>query len=311
MSLSTPIAFIIFNRPDLTEIVFEAIRQAKPKKLLVVADGPRFPQEVEKCEKSRSVIQKIDWECELLTNYSEINLGCKLRVSSGLDWVFSEVEEAIILEDDCVPAPSFFNFCETLLARYRQDERIMMISGDNFQKGHKRTDYSYYFSKYAHIWGWASWQRAWQHYDVEMKTWPEYNKLGMIDSFCENKYEKKYWTDIFNLTFDGSINTWDYQWTYACWSQNGLSILPKANLVSNIGFRSDATHTIFENPWAQLPTNDIWEIAEPPFIVRHKDADAYTFDYLFGGKAMREQDNLLAKIRNQLSGAKRKIKSWV
>ena len=311
MSLSTPIAFIIFNRPDLTEIVFEAIRQAKPKKLLVVADGPRFPQEADKCEKSRSVIQKIDWECELLTNYSEINLGCKLRVSSGLDWVFSEVEEAIILEDDCVPAPSFFKFCETLLARYRQDERIMMISGDNFQKGHKRTDYSYYFSKYAHIWGWASWRRAWQHYDVEMKTWPEYNKLGIIDSFCENKYEKKYWTDIFNLTFDGSINTWDYQWTYACWSQNGLSILPNANLVSNIGFRADATHTIFENPWAQLPTSDIWQIRHPPFIVRHKDADAYTFDYLFGGKAMREQDNLLAKIRNQLSGAKRKIKSWV
>ncbi|MEN2383889.1 MAG: hypothetical protein KA716_33360 [Gloeotrichia echinulata DEX184] len=155
MPLSTPIGFFIFNRPDLTAQVFEAIRQTKPHKLLVVADGPRFPEEEEKCLKTREVIKSVDWDCEVLTNFSEINLGCKYRVYSGLDWVFSQVEEAIILEDDCLPTPSFFYFCQTLLQRYRDDERVMHISGNNFQFGQSRTPYSYYFSKYNHIWGWG------------------------------------------------------------------------------------------------------------------------------------------------------------
>lgn len=191
MSVSTPVAFFIFNRPVLTEIVFEAIAKAKPKKLLVVADGPRFAEEEEKCQKARAaVIDKINWECEVLTNFSDRNQGCKYRVSSGLDWVFSEVEEAIILEDDCLPAPSFFRFCETLLARYRDDERVMTISGDNFQLGNSRTEYSYYFSKYTHIWGWASWRRAWQHYDVDMKSWTDDKKLDIIYSVCEDPLEQ-------------------------------------------------------------------------------------------------------------------------
>jgi len=307
MYLSTPVVLLIFNRTDLTEIVFEAIRQVKPKKLLVVADGPRFAQEAEKCEKSRDVIQKIDWECELLTNFSEINLGCKQRVSSGLDWVFSEVEEAIILEDDCLPNPSFFSFCETLLEHYRYDERVMMISGDNFQLSNSRTEYSYYFSKYTHIWGWASWRRAWQYYDVNMKTWEEYKKIGLIGSVCNDWYEQKYWTDIFDQVFHGTINTWDYQWLYTCWCQNGLSIIPSCNLVSNLGFGSDATHTVNDSPWRRLPTTDIYKIEHPPFMVRNLDGDRYTFDYLFEGKKMRENDTLIRKLRGQLSSIKRKL----
>lgn len=308
MSFSTPVAFIIFNRPDLTEIVFQAIRQAKPQKLLVVADGPRFPEEAEKCEKARGVIDKVDWNCEVLTNFSETNLGCKGRVSSGLDWVFSEVEEAIILEDDCLPAQTFFYFCQTLLEHYRHDERVMHISGNNFQGGQNITEYSYYFSKYAHIWGWASWRRAWRHYDVNMKTWSEYKNLGLISSAWEDAYEQKYWVGIFECIFNGALDTWDYQWLYACWCQNGLSIIPKFNLVSNIGFRPDATHTFGESPLSRMQTTDIWEINHPPFIVKYQEADAYTFDHVFGGLAMRYADTLAAKVRQYVGELKRKMK---
>ncbi|XWK85977.1 MAG: glycosyltransferase family 2 protein [Phormidium sp.] len=297
MPLSTPVVLLIFNRPDLTEIVFEAIRQAKPTKLLFVADGPRFPEEADKCEKARSVIQKIDWECDLLTNFSEVNLGCKHRVSSGLNWVFSEVEEAIILEDDCLPSLSFFDFCESLLDRYRHDERVMMISGDNFQLGHSRTEYSYYFSKYTHIWGWASWKRAWQHYDVNMKTWSEYKKQNAIRSVCEDLSEQKYWIDIFERVVNGTINTWDYQWLYACWCQNGLSILPNCNLISNIGFGADGTHTCGHSPWAQLPTYDIGELKHPPFIYRNVEGDSYTFKKHYQGEFFNESKSLRRKTR--------------
>lgn len=304
MSFSKPVAFIIFNRPDLTEIVFEAIRQAKPKKLLVVADGPRFTEEAEKCEKARAVIGRVDWECEVLTNFSDTNLGCKRRVSSGLDWIFSEVEEAIILEDDCLPAPSFFDFCQTLLDKYKHDERIMMIGGINFQPDNHRNDYSYYFSKYVHIWGWASWRRAWEHYDVDIKTWQEYKNLGLMDSVCNDPDEKKYWSDIFDKVYDGGIDTWDYQWVYTCWSQNALSILPHFNLISNIGFRLDATHTINDSPYANQPTTDIWQIKHFPFVARSQDADQYTFDNHYGGKQIRENRTLTHRIRRKLSYVK-------
>lgn len=311
MSISTPVAFFIFNRPDLTKIVFDAIAQAKPKKLLVVADGPRFPEEAEKCQKARSFINKIDWKCEVLTNFSEKNMGCKHRVSSGLDWVFAQVEEAIILEDDCLPAPSFFYFCETLLDRYRHDERIMMISGDNFQDGQSKNDYSYYFSKYTHIWGWASWRRAWQHYDVNMKTWPEYKKSNAICSVCDDPYEQKFWIDTFDKVFDGTVDTWDYQWLYTSWCQSGLSIMPKVNLVSNLGFRSDATHTFGESPWSQFPTDNIWEIKHPPFVVKNRNLDQYTFDYVVGGKQIKEKDTVRSKLYNSLLSAKMRVKSWL
>jgi hypothetical protein len=305
MSLSTPVAFIIFNRPEITKKVFAAIRQAKPEKLLVIADGPRFPEEAEKCKKTREIVNQIDWKCEVLTNFSEINLGCKQRVSSGIDWVFSEVEEAIILEDDCLPAPSFFSFCQTLLEYYRDDKRIMVISGDNFVE--YKSDYSYRFSKYSHTWGWASWRRAWQYYDVEIKSWPKYKQENLLSSVCEHPAEQKYWTEIFDKIFAGTINAscWDYQWNYICWTQSGLSVLPNSNLISNIGFGSDATHTIDDNPYAKLPITDIWEIKHPLFVVRDREADEHTFNSVFGGNNRR---NLLTKIRHRVSTIKDKAR---
>ncbi len=181
--IKTPVVVIIFKRTDTTEKVFEAIRLAKPPKLFVIADGPRadHPGEAEKCEAARAIIERVDWECEVLKNYSDTNLGCAKRVSSGLDWVFSNVEEAIILEDDCVPHLTFFPFCEELLEKYRYDTRIASISGQNVQFGRERTNYSYYFSRYNHCWGWATWRRAWQHFDFDMKLWPEIKKGHLLD----------------------------------------------------------------------------------------------------------------------------------
>lgn len=297
--LNTPVALIIFNRPDLTKTVFQKIREAKPKTLLVIADGPRNPEESVKCEQARAVVEQVDWDCHLIKNYSEVNLGCKRRVSSGLNWVFSEVEEAIILEDDCVPAKSFFNFCETLLNHYRYNPQIMMISGDNFQKGHKRTPYSYYFSKYFHVWGWASWRRAWKYYDIKLENWLEDKHSGFVESIFKDPYECQYWTTILDSVFNESIDTWDYQWLYSCWKQQGLSIIPETNLISNIGFGEEASHTCGESPWSRLPVVEILQIKHPPIIQVNQRADRYTFDYHYGGKIIRESKSLIFKAKQK------------
>ena len=298
--MKTPVAFLIFNRPDTTEKVFEAIRQAKPPKLLVVADGSRSdrPGEAEKCQAARAIIDLVDWNCEVLTNYSDVNLGCQQRVSSGLDWVFNTVEEAIILEDDCVPHPSFFLFCEELLNYYRDDERIMVISGDNFQFGRKRTEYSYYFSRYNHCWGWATWRRSWHHYDIEMKLWPKIRDGNWLRYLLEEPRAVKYWSKIFQATYDEDINSWAYRWTFACWIQSGLTVLPNANLVSNIGFETEGTHTKdCRNQFANLSVQEIsFPLKHPPFVICHAQADNFTQKTLFDTNIFRRGVKKARKI---------------
>jgi hypothetical protein len=266
--LSPPVIFLIFNRPDLTQRVFEAIAQARPEKLLVIADGPRFPEEAEKCEQARSVIQQIDWDCEFLTNFSETNLGCKKRVSSGLDWAFDIVDEAIILEDDCLPHPTFYRFCAELLERYRFDTRIMMITGDQFiEPPDKRHSYS--FSRYINIWGWATWRRAWQLNDVEMKLWPQIRDGGWLEEIYETPEEVASRRSKFQRTYEGKIDSWDYGWSFSCIVNSGLTIRPVVNLVSNIGFGTGATHTTDENnPMANLPTSAMqFPLRHPPYVM--------------------------------------------
>ena len=304
MSLTTPVAFLIFNRPDLTQIVFEAIARVKPKKLFVVADGPRSPEEEEKCNASRNIIKKVDWDCDVITNYSDKNLGCGRRITSGIEWVFSQVDEAIFLEDDCLPVDSFFKYCQELLEYYRHDERIMTINGSNFQSGRKRTDYSYHFTRYNSSWGWASWRRAWEHYDYEMKYWPASKQNGMIKRLCEDPYEQRFWINLFDSMYEkpGKIDTWDHQWNYACWTQNGLATEPRMNLVSNIGLgHQDATHTTGHNPMLKhmSKSQEMREIKHPPFVVRHSVADTYIFDYVIGGKKMKKY-RLVKKLMHKL-----------
>ena len=284
--LNTPVVLIIFNRPDTTKKVFAEIAKAKPSKLLIIADGPRSNRigEVERCLATRAIVDNVDWPCEVLTNYSDINLGCKCRVSSGLDWVFQQVPEAIILEDDCLPEPSFFRFCEELLIRYRDDESVAMISGNNFQFGENRGDASYYFSRYTHIWGWATWGRAWKYYDVEAKDWADFLSENWLKSFFYNLTEKKYWTNIFQSVADGKIDTWDYQWTMAAWRNHMVSIVPNFNLISNIGFGVDATHTFGSSIFNQMPVDRMtFPLVHPRFSFTNKEADLYTEEIMFSG----------------------------
>jgi hypothetical protein len=294
--LETPVAFIIFNRPDTTERVFAAIAKAKPAKLLVVADGARENRvgEAEKVTATRAIINRVDWDCEVLTNYSDVNLGCKRRVSSGIDWVFEQVEEAIILEDDCLPDPTFFRFCQELLERYRYDQRIGMISGDNFQFGKVRTDSSYYFSKYPHIWGWATWRRAWKNYDVQTSIWPEFVSGGWLKNYTCRLNENSYWGNIFQAVHDGKIDTWDYQWVLTLWTQGMISIIPHYNLISNIGFGVDATHTQSSSIYENMKVNSLsFPLQHPNIYLPHLKADEFTSNSMFSNSRIRK---LLTKL---------------
>lgn len=257
--LNTAVAFFIFNRPDTTKRVFAEIAKAKPPRLLVVADGPRLGNErdEQKCESARKIIEEVNWDCEVIKNYSNVNLGCKNRVSSGLDWVFKQEEEAIILEDDCLPSQSFFRFCEEMLEYYKQNEQVMMISGFNFLAVSENENGSYFFSKYPHIWGWASWRRVWENYDIEMKRWPELRKTGQYHLFCQNRGEAFFWRWYFDLVYAGYINTWDAQVTFMSFCLGKVTVFPKVNLVNNIGFGTEATHTTTKNPYSNIETKEI------------------------------------------------------
>ena len=307
--LNTPVIFLIFRRPDLTAQVFEAIRQAQPKQLFVVADGPRNEEEAVLCRQARAITENIDWDCKVYRNYAPENMGCRQRVSSGLDWAFARVEEAIILEDDCLPHPDFFKFCQELLAYYRDDKRIWCISGDNFQDGQQRGDGSYYFSNYNHCWGWATWARCWHRYDHQMVNWPAFKQGGYLNTILDSELEVQFWQSIFDRLYDtGKPNTWAYPWTLTCWQNGGLTVLPNVNLVSNIGFRADGTHTFGESKFANLPVEELGEIRHPSFIVRNRPADQYTFDHNFGGQSMREANTLAGKLRSTISTTKHRIK---
>jgi hypothetical protein len=277
--LSVPVAFFIFNRPEQTKLVFERIRGARPESLFIIADGPRHNRldDIEKCRITRQIIDTIDWDCQVSLEFSDYNLGCKRRVASGLDWVFKNNSEAIILEDDCLPDPSFFRYCAELLEKYREDDRVVSISGDNFQHGIRRGPYSYYFSRHPHVWGWASWRRVWHHYDIEMKTWPENRDRGWLHTIFDNPRMARYWSDTFDAVYQGKVDTWDHQWTYNCWRLNGLAALPEVNLISNIGFGLDATHTRRRSPFSAMPTESLeFPLTHPPNIKQHVVADKYT-----------------------------------
>lgn len=248
-AMDTPVVFIIFNRPEPTRRVFEAIAKARPLRLLVIADGPRLDRvgESERCAEVRQIVSKVDWPCKVDTNFAAENLGCRRRVISGLNWAFSLVEEAIILEDDCLPDQSFFPFCSELLERFRHNPQIGLIAGFNYE-GSVRYPYSYYFSPLVPIWGWASWRRAWQQYEENMESWPEIRKEGLLKRLFPKRRVVAYWENVFDNMHNGTgPNTWDYQWVFTSWSRNWLNIVPATNMVQNIGFGDDATHTTNAN----------------------------------------------------------------
>ena len=302
---STAVALIIFNRPDTTESVFAEIAKIKPHKLLVVADGPRTnqPGEAEKVTATRAIIEQVDWDCEVITNYSDVNLGCKQRVSSGLNWVFEQVEEVIILEDDCLPDPTFFRFCQEMLKHYRHDQRVSMISGANFHSSQRRNNDSYYFSKYSMIWGWASWRDRWtKSYDVKLLEWPRIRDEGRLADMLGNKNEVRYWQKIFERVYCGEIDTWDYQWFFANWLEERVSIVPTVNLISNIGHGENATHTTnTESQLANLERNPVsFPIIHPLEISKDIQADQLVDELYFRGTLSKRIRQKMHAILNKL-----------
>ena len=277
---TTPILFIIFNRPDTTARVFERIRAVKPPRLFVSADGPR-PQkigEAERCMQARALIKQVDWECDVQTHFSENNLGCKIGVSSAITWFFDHVEEGIILEDDCLPDRSFFHFCADLLERYRHDERIMEIGGTQYLKHLPISDASYYFSTLTQIWGWATWRRAWKKYDVTISHFPQVLERHLMQSLFHSPAMRHFWQKKFDFVHHNKIDTWDIQWQFTMSVNNGLAVIPNINLVSNIGFDANATHTLdIHHPLANRHTHPMQQIVHPIFIIPDTKTDCKTF----------------------------------
>ncbi|MDB5120199.1 MAG: protein containing nucleotide-diphospho-sugar transferase domain [Sphingobacteriales bacterium] len=282
--MKTPLLFLIFNRPDLTSIVFEEIRKQKPQQLFIAADGPReVPGEREICESARNlVINNVDWECEVKTLFRDKNLGCGRAVSEAITWFFKNVEEGIILEDDCLPNESFFTFCSELLAHYRDNNKIMHISGNNFQDGIWRGDGSYYYSQFPHIWGWATWKRAWSLYDLSLRNFPKFEKDKALYKVIKDKNQVSFWLDNFKASYFKAIDTWDHAWSFSFLSNNGYAILPNVNLVSNIGFGPNATHTYQKDSRLEnLPSVKLDNLVHPIELKLNFDADNYTYYQIF------------------------------
>ena len=308
----TPVLMIIYNRPDTTQEVFDQVRAAKPEKLYIAADGPRpgVGGELEQCKKARAIVQQIDWPCTVKTLFREQNVGCRFGLITALDWALEENEDCIILEDDCVPSLSFFGYCEELLDRYRHAERIFMISGDNFLLSEYKPKESYYFSKYNFIWGWATWRRAWKHFDRSMTGWSEEARQNWSGTAFLKKREKQFWWNVYDVAKSDKIGEWGLKWAHALHSNNALSICPATNLVTNIGGGLMATHTKsnFAIP-LDLPLKEIeFPLTHPQEILGNTKADAIAFQNFYGPfTLLRKLRAFLVKLSRILSADSQRI----
>lgn len=294
---------IVFNRPDMTRQVFERIRGAQPKRLYISADGPRATRadDLDTTQSTREIAQAVDWDCQVKTLFRDQNLGCKTAIKTGLDWFFEQEEEGIILEDDCVPEPTFFRYAAEMLDRYRHDERIATIAGTNYLLESMKFESSYYFTKYLFVWGWASWRRVWHEYDFEMKTWPKFRDQGRLHRVFPKPRSLKYWTWIFDRTHDGTFNAYDYQFFYSQMINNRMSIAPARNLVTNIGWGSGSTNTSHRNPEMGMATYPMeFPIRHPEFMVPDERADQITEDLIFAKPLHRKVRNRLIRILRRL-----------
>lgn len=242
--MKTPILLMTFNRPGPTARVFDEIRKIKPKNLFISTHGPREnkPDDVPKCEEVLKIVKNIDWPCDVKYLFRDKNLGCKLGCAGAITWFFNNVPEGIVLEDDCLPDPTFFRFCEEMLEYYRDHKNIAIISGHNVD-GTIDTPYSYIFTRYGHLWGWASWAKVWKNYDVTMKFWLDKKNQSRIKKAIDDRTRWNYSRLMYENTFSGKKDTWDYQWESNRLLNGLISILPKENMIENLGFGPDATHT--------------------------------------------------------------------
>ena len=287
----TPVLYLIFNRPELTKITFTSICKMKPKKLFIAADGPRIGNIKDEisCKIVREyVLSNIDWDCDLKILFREYNLGCGLSVSSALDWFFSYVDEGIILEDDCLPSKSFFMFCEIMLEKYRYENVVGHISGVNLIYNNTNVinnSYSYYFSAIIHIWGWATWKRSWKNYNFHLSNISFDNDKKLYNNIFIHEEINTFWSKKYEDTKNKFIDTWDYQLQFCIWSHNQLSITPQFNLITNLGFGDEATHT--KNRFdmlSNLPNSEINQIIHPPIIKISSSLDLLMFFYAYNIK---------------------------
>lgn len=280
--LQTPVLFIIFNRTDTALQVLEAIRKAAPTKLYIFADAPRdhIAGETEKCMEARSMVNQIDWNCEVKTLFMSKNIGPKYAIGRALNWMFETEEYGIVLEHDCLPCPDFFTFCETLLLRYRDNDSIMHITGNNYLFGHIPISHSYYFSNLSNpTWGWATWKRAWMHYDPNMAEYENFKSTGGFERVFKNKRVRDYFKKVYADLYAGNIQTWDYQWSLQLWRMNGLCITPAENIVSNIGFGKGAMHTFDpQNQFANIPCGTLQIVSHPTKIEAFDEADRFVWE---------------------------------
>lgn len=282
-----PVLLTVFNRPHETRQVLDRLKQVRPPVIFVAADGPRMnrPEDQHLCaEVRRLVAEEIDWPAQVITDFAACNHGLRRRMASAISWALGTEDRVIVLEDDCLPDPSFFRFCTELLERYADDPRVGVITGDNFQPEGFDCGASYYFSRYPHCWGWATWRRAWGLNDQAMSDWPRVRSTDWLSSIFPEPLEALYWQQLFDNTYSGKIDTWDYQWTYACWRREMLTATPGHNLVTNIGIGAAASNTRDAEPSKHgLATRSLqFPLVHPADIMRNISADAYAQQHAFG-----------------------------
>lgn len=282
--LAVPVVLIGFNRPDFSRKVFAEIRRARPGKLLLVTDGPRPGRalEAERVAAVRDLAREVDWDCEVLCNYPEKNLGIPTRFATAFQWIFENVEEAIILEHDCLPHPDFFTFCAALLERYRDDPRIAWIGGTNAMRrwpgDGSPGQGSYLFNRINMVWGWATWRRAWRHYDISCRAFPAFERSGELSRVTRHREIRRGFAAVMDLAAQGLWENWDVQSTFLIWSQRALAIHPRVNLVSNIGFDAEAANTKWtSDPLANLPTEPLGPLVHPRSVEPDDDFDLACF----------------------------------
>jgi hypothetical protein len=308
--LEVPVLLIIHRRPDETRRVFEAIARARPRRLFVAADGPRTSADRGLCDLTRAAVQGVDWDCEVAYDFSEANIGLNRRVTSALDHVFAAVDSAIVLEDDCLPDDRFFTFCSSMLERYRDDPRVVHISGECYRRTRPRD--SYVFSKYPLAWGWATWRRSWSLYDRGLRAWPIFQNQPEAQALFDTDDERRYWFATFDRVHRDAQTerpmSWDYAWYYACMT-HGLSIHPAVNLVSNIGYGPLASHTHGDSELANRVAGPLEsELRHPAAIVRDRQTDEDTFDRRFPGGLLKQQRTLRHQLGRPARWALRLIR---
>lgn len=293
--LETPVLFLIFNRPDLTEKVFGQIRKVRPRQLFIAADGPRatYPDDLEKCKKTREIVlEMIDWKCEVKTLFREKNLGCGLAVSQAITWFFEHVEMGIILEDDCYPDLSFFWFCSQALRLFENHDDLFMISGSSPFKFSSSGSKGPIISKYANVWGWATWKKKWTYFDFNISSIPQNISLY--------QYEKVYWENAYLALISNKIDSWAFKWQFSMWAHNGKSITSNYNRVLNIGIGSDSTHTKTRSKRLDklsLPANELNDCNFEQFSEgKNVDYKIFKTYYIFQPSAFNKVRNLISSI---------------